>query len=65
MSDSVTTSDDTVLDYSVTLTKLSLGTTYYFKVVATYLDYSRESDVEDFTTNELGKPSYEYNQNIM
>ena len=54
-SDTVTTSDDTVFDYNVTLTGLSLGVTYYFKVVATYSDYTIESDIKEFTTNELGK----------
>ena len=53
-SNTVTASDDAVLDYAVTLTGLNLGIAYYFKVVATYLDYTRESRVEDFTTNELG-----------
>ena len=53
-SDTVTASDDSVLDYTVVVTNLSLGTTYYFKVMATYLDYTRESTVGDFTTNELG-----------
>lgn len=58
ISDTVTSSyDDTSLtnqEYSVVLTGLSLGTTYYFKVEATYSDFTIESDVEDFTTYELG-----------
>ena len=54
-SNTVTTTDDTILDYSVTLTGLRLGVTYYYQVVATYSDNTIESVVEDFTTSELGK----------
>ena len=57
-SDTVTSSADTSLtdqEYSVTLTGLRLGVSYYFKVVGTYSDFTVESDVGEFTTNELGK----------
>ena len=56
-SDTVTSSDDTSLTnqkYIATLTGLRLGVTYYFKVEATYSDFTIESDVEDFTTIETG-----------
>ena len=54
-SDTVTTTDDTTLDYSVTLTRLMVGVTYYYKVVATNTDYSIESNtVGQFTTEESG-----------
>ena len=53
-SDTVTTTDDTTLDYSVTITGLSAGYTYYYKVVASNTDYSIESDVGELTTEETG-----------
>lgn len=56
-SDTVTSSDDTS-DYSVRLSDLSLGTTYYFKVVTTFSDFTLESDVDDFTTEELGNTEH-------
>lgn len=56
-SDTVTSSDD-VSEYSVTLSGLSLGVTYYFKVVTTFSDFTLESDVDDFTTEELGNTEH-------
>ena len=57
-SDIVTSSDDTSLtdqEYDVTLTGLTLGTTYYYQVVANYSNFRLESEIKDFTTLELGK----------
>ena len=51
----MSTSDDTILDYSVTLSGLSLGITYYYQVVATYSNFTIKSSVGNFTTSELGK----------
>lgn len=56
-SDTVTSSDDTT-EYSVRLSDLSLGVTYYFKVVTTFSDFTLESDVDDFTTEELGNTEH-------
>ena len=56
-SDTVTTTDDT-FEYSVTLTRLMVGVTYYYKVMATNTDYTIESStVGEFTTDESGKYS--------
>lgn len=56
-SDTVTSSDDTS-EYSVRLSDLSLGVTYHFKVVATFSDFTLESGVDDFTTEELGNTEH-------
>ena len=58
MSNSVSSSSDLSLldqNYSTVLSGLSLGTTYYFQVVATFQSFQLESDVSSFTTLELGK----------
>ena len=54
-SGTVTSSDDTFLtdqNYTVSLFELSLGTTYYIQVVATFGVYTLKSDVFSFTTPE-------------
>lgn len=40
--------------YSVDLTDLNIGATYYYQVVATLEDFTLESDIASFTTPELG-----------
>ena len=58
MSNSISSSSDLSLldqNYSTVLSGLSLGTTYYFQVVATFQSFQLESDVSSFTTLELGK----------
>lgn len=55
-SDTVTSSD--MSEYRITLSDLSLGVTYYFKVVTTFTDFTLESDVDDFTTDELGNTEH-------
>ena len=56
-STTVTSSADTTLtdqDYTVSLSGLTLGTTYYIQVVATFGDFTLESDISSFTTSDIG-----------
>jgi len=56
-SGTVTSSDNTSLtnqNYTVSLSGLSLHTTYYIQVVATFGVYTLKSDISSFTTFEKG-----------
>ena len=56
-SGTVLSSDDTSLtnqNYSVSLSGLSLNTTYYIQVVATFGIYTLKSDISSFTIPEGG-----------
>ena len=60
-SGAVTSSDDTSLtnqNYSVSLSGLSLNTTYYIQVVATFGFSTLKSDISSFTTPEEGTITY-------
>ena len=57
-SGTVMSSDNTSLtdqNYTVSLSGLTLGTTYYIQVVATVGVYTLQSDISSFTTPEEGK----------
>ena len=56
-SGTVMSSDDTSLtdqNYTVSLSGLTVGTTHYIQVVATFGVYTLKSDISSFTTNEIG-----------